>query len=354
MKVLFIGRNARIGGGSTFRLNIGRGLIARGNEVALTALGGPMVARYREAGIRYHWCPPWTVCTSRLASIVRQEKPDLIHASNTTAGDAGRLASLRTGVPYLISLHNTITPIEAQHACLKDALRILVFDEGAAASAASYTDVFDPSRIVRLPRPVPHRPTAIEQLSPLRIAYVARLSARKGKIALSLLQAFEEFARENPGASLKILGDGTKLREVAAEGARVSRATGAPVEVLGQVIEPAGTLKGVGVVVGAGYAALEAIMQGRAVIGAGFKGYGLVTAEDVIQADQGNFGDTVGQWDMTAENFLTALRTLRQSWESAEGRERYWGLDRFLAPIHGIEGVAERLEAIYREVVSSA
>lgn len=354
MRIFYVGRNASIGGGSTFRLNIGRGLRARGHHVAISALGGPMVRRYQEAGLRFHSIPPFRVCAGLLARAISAERAELVHASNTTAGDTALLASRRAGLPLVVSLHNTISPTESRHECLKQADQILVFDSGAEASARSYHQEFDPGKILRLPRPVEHRPADAARISPLHVSYVARLSSRKGRVALALVNAFETFARENPGARLTIVGDGSMHREVARRSAEVARNSGGTVDVRGRSLDPGAVLQSTGILVGAGYAALEAVMQGRAVIGAGFKGFGALSGENVLEAVEANFGDTVGVDidDITPEWFLEALRRLRAAWEQPETRALYWGLDRVLAPIHSIDHVAGRLEAIYAEVLA--
>ncbi len=51
MKILYVGRNARIGGGTTFRLNISRGLRKRGHEIWLASQPGEVLPRYREIGV---------------------------------------------------------------------------------------------------------------------------------------------------------------------------------------------------------------------------------------------------------------------------------------------------------------
>jgi glycosyltransferase involved in cell wall biosynthesis len=352
MKIMLVGRNAQIGGGSTFRLNIGRGLIARGHEVAVAAMGGPMARRYREAGIRYHWAPPFPICAPLLARALRHEGTELVHASNTTAGDFALLACRRVGTPLVISLHNTIAIHESKHACLKEARRILVFDAGAAASARQFSEEFDTGKIIQVPRPVEHRPACQEEISPLRAVYVSRLSSRKGKVALSLIEAFGRFAADVEGACLTVLGDGSMRKEVARRAAEVSRSSGCRIEVRGQVVDPYPLLRPAGVVIGAGYAALEAVMQGRAVIGAGFNGYGPVTAANVMDAIECNFGDTVSRWEMSSENFLAALQALQSAWDAPASRTEFWGLDRTVAPVHGVAAVAERLEEIYGEALA--
>lgn len=348
MRIVLEGRNAQIGGGSTFRLNIGRGLIERGHQVAIAAAGGPMVQRYRKAGIHYYWVPAFEICAPLLTRAIRREQADLIHASNTSAGDVALLASRKAGVPLVVSLHNTIAVHESKHLCLKEARRIIVFDSGAAKSAGQFTQEFDTAKIVQVPRPVEHRPIRQEAVSPLDVVYVARLSSRKGKVAMSLIEGFGEFAKNHPGARLRILGDGSRKADVARLAEQVAAAAKCEINVTGQVLDPGALLGGTGVLVGAGYAALEAVMQGRAVIGAGFNGYGLVREGNLFDAVDCNFGDTVHRWEMTPENFLEALRTLERAWANSETRAEFWGLDRIAEPVHGIPAVAARLEQIYQ------
>ncbi len=353
MKIMLVGRNAQIGGGSTFRYNIGRGLKGRGHQVAIAAFGGPMVRRYREAGLSFHWSPPFPICAPILANAIKSEGSELIHASNTTAGDVALAAARKLGLPLVVSLHNTIAKHESEHECLKVARRIIVFDSGAAASAAQFTDQFDPAKIVQAPRPVEQHALDDSAVSPVRVAYVGRLSSRKGKVAQDLIRGFSAFAKGRTGAELTIIGDGSKKGEVTETARAASSECGATIRVVGQLVDPAPALRNCGIVVGAGYAALEAVMQGRAVIGAGFNGYGIVDSDNALDAVQCNFGDTIRRWDMTPENFQAALTQLADAWESTVDRERFWRLDRLVGPIHSLEAVAARLEAIYLEALQA-
>src|SRR5688500_89063 len=51
MNILFLGRDLRIGGGTTFRLNVSRGLMARGHDVWVAGQPGEMARRLSEAGV---------------------------------------------------------------------------------------------------------------------------------------------------------------------------------------------------------------------------------------------------------------------------------------------------------------
>ena len=351
MRLLLVGRNAQVGGGSTFRYNVGRGLRASGHEVAIAAGWGPMSRRYREAGLHYHFSPPYRAFVSRLAWIARRERCDLIHASNTTVGDIALAVADRLGVPLLVSLHNTIADHEARHPCLKRAGRIVVFDEGARASAAKFHSEFDPGKLVVHPRPVERTELRPETVSPLRLAYVGRLSSRKGRVALSVIEGFAALARDHPEADLAILGDGSMLGRVREEARRVTRSGAGTVRVLGRLLDPEAALRDRGVIIGAGYAALESLMRGRAVVGAGFHGFGPIERADLDAAVAANFGDTAHRWDMTGPAFAAAFRLLAAAWDSGEGRSRFWSLDDGLAARHSIEAVAARFEATYYELL---
>src|SRR5439155_25468249 len=131
MNILYVGRNAKIGGGTTFRLNIGRGLIARGHRVWVACRPGEVLSRYREEGIGYVWTPPAPLGAPFILHAIRQHAIDLVHASNTTSGDAAALACARTRVPFVLSIHGLLHRNDRHHACLRKAERILTFEEAA-------------------------------------------------------------------------------------------------------------------------------------------------------------------------------------------------------------------------------
>src|SRR5262249_24236536 len=172
-----------------------------------------------------------------------------------------------------------------------------------------------------------------------RIVYVGRLSRRKGQHALALLEAFRAFAREGHRVRLDILGDGTMLPEVRRVVAGTNRGAGGDIaQAHGAVPDPASIVGNAHLVVGASYAALEAIMQGVAVVGAGFWGFGPVSAENLFDAMKTNFGDSGGGWPMSPENFLAEVRRLHQVWGGgdAEARQQYWRLHPLIQGIHSI------------------
>jgi glycosyltransferase involved in cell wall biosynthesis len=356
MNILYVGRNAKIGGGTTFRLNIARGLIPRGHRVWVACRPGEVLPRYREAGVEYVWTPPAPLSAPFLLHAIRRHGIDLVHASNTTPGDAAAFACARTGTPLVLSIHGLLHRNDRHHGCLRLAKRILTFEEAAVRQIERHRDYVDTGKVLLLRRPIEHRPELPAEEEGFRVVYVGRMSRRKGGHALALIEAFASFARELPAARLTLLGDGTVLGEVRRRAAALNRELGGDVvRALGAVPDPAPVVGRAHLLVGASYAALEAIMQGVAVIGAGFWGCGPVSDANLFDTMKTNFGDSGGEWQMTPANFLAELQRLHTAWErgarSPELRQRYWRLDRLIADVHSIDAVAARIESIYEEVL---
>ncbi len=355
MKILYVGRNARIGGGTTFRLNISRGLRKRGHEIWLASQPGEVLPRYREIGVGYVWTPPPPWGGWWIANAIRKHGIELVHASNTTPGTAAEWACDRTGVPMVMSIHGILGKNDHLATCLQKARRIMTFEEEAVRNLEAHADRFDISKIRLLRRPIEHKPQFPRDDGGFRIVAVGRLSRRKGQNALNLLAAFQEFRKEVPAATMQFLGDGTLLGELRKRCDAYNREAGRKVvEVLGSVPEPVPIVGNAHVLVGASYCALEAIMQGVAVVGAGFWGYGIIDDTNLRDAMAYNFGDVGGPWEMTTENFLRALRTLYAEWTENTRREKHWRLDRLIEEDHSLDRVAQRLESIYEEVLTEA
>jgi glycosyltransferase involved in cell wall biosynthesis len=351
MRVLFVGRNARIGGGTTFRLNIARGLRKRGHEIWLAAQPGEVLPRYREIGVNYVWTPPPPWGGPWIEYAIRKHRIDLVHASNATPGTAAEWACRRTGTPLVMSVHGLLGKHDHHRTCLQLARRILSFEEVAVKGLAG-RKVIDMEKVVLLRRPIEHRPQFPSEAGPFRIVYVGRFSKRKGGNALNLLEAFRRFREAVPESTLQLLGDGSMLREVRRAAREYNRTFAKElISAPGAVPEPVPIVGRAHLVVGASYCALEAIMQGVAVIGAGFWGYGIIDEDNLRDAMAWNFGDVGGQWEMTPENFHQALRHLYAAWTAGAGRERHWRLDRLIEEDHSLENVAARIEAIYEDVL---
>ena len=352
MRILFVGRNAKIGGGTTFRLNIARGLRERGHEIWLASQPGEVLPRYREAGVQYVWTPPAPLGGPWIEYAIRKHNIDLVHASNTTPGRAANWACERTGTPLVMTVHGLLPRKDAHHRCWQRTLKIMTFEEMAVKRLSEHVGMIDMDKVELLRRPIEHRPHFPDEGGPFRIVKVGRMSKRKGQNALNTIQAFAEFRKQVPDSTLDLLGDGSQIGEVRKAAADYNRLAGKErVRVLGAVPNPVPIMGKAHIVIGASYCALESIMQGVAVIGAGFWGYGIIDQDNLRDAMAWNFGDVGGKWEMSSENFLEAIRHLHGVWTSGQDRERYWRLDRIIEEDHALERVAARIEAIYEDVL---
>jgi glycosyltransferase involved in cell wall biosynthesis len=351
VRILYVGRNAKIGGGSTFRLNISRGLRQRGHEIWLACLPGEVLPRFKELGVHYVFTPPAPWGGPWIRGAIEKYKIELVHASNATPGTAAEWACRRTGTPMLMSVHGILGKHDHKRSCLQYARKILTFEEVAVDSLRRKG--IDMSKVSLLRRPIEHRPQFPDDGNGFRIVGVGRMSKRKGKNALNLIAAFERFREQVPASTLQLLGDGSILGEVRKAAREYNRRAGQDViQVLGAVPEPTPIMGRAHVLFGASYCALEAIMQGVAVVGAGFWGYGIIDQDNLRDAMAWNFGDVGGKWEMTADNFLDAMRSLHSTWTGNQDRERYWRLDRLIEEDHALDRVAERIETIYQDLLA--
>jgi glycosyltransferase involved in cell wall biosynthesis len=252
----------------------------------------------------------------------------------------------------VLSVHGLLHRKDREHPCLKVARRILTFEEAAVARLERHREFVDLNKVVLLRRPIEHRPRMPADELGFNMVYCGRLSQRKGKVALEVMEAFRRFSERMPRARLVVLGDGSLMKTVRREAEAYNARRGLEViRVLGAVPDPVPVVGATHVLLGASYAALEAIMQGVAVIGAGFWGYGPITDENLADAMQWNFGDSGGEWEMTADRFLAAIEELHARWSAGRGRERYWRLDRLIDEVHSIESVSAQIERIYEDVL---
>ena len=146
MRILLVGRNAKTGGGTTFRLNISRGLIERGHGVWLACQPGEVLPRYRAAGVHYVWTPPAPWGGLWIERAIRANRIDLVHASNATPGTAAEWAVRRTGTPFIMSVHGLLGKHDHTRPCLQLARKILTFEE-VAVESLSKKQVIDMSKV---------------------------------------------------------------------------------------------------------------------------------------------------------------------------------------------------------------
>jgi glycosyltransferase involved in cell wall biosynthesis len=306
----------------TFILDITRTLAEEGIEVAVVAphdrgaalveeLDGVAVERFRYAPDRFEvlahrggilaalrypsrmlLVPPFLLAYLRAAlAATRSRRPDVIHAHWWFPGGViGAIASLRTGVPLLITLHGSDVHIAERpglrklaRLTLRRARVIGVVSEALRREVIDLLNV-DPAKVVVLRMPVQMpAPTNIEPPAdppPLRLVCVGRLAREKGfGVLLDAMRSLDV------DVQLDVFGDGPARAEleVAARGLDVTFHGARPRSEIAEVLSRAHALVAPSLREGLGMVALEALAVGRPVIASGAGGL----VETVVDGDDG-------------------------------------------------------------------
>jgi len=350
------------GGVESYAIRLARGLQARGHRVIVVSSGGQLVPELEAAGIEHFQVDftglrmprgAWT-----LRRLLERERVDLVNAHNWRAGMVSCLACRAAGVPYVLTVHGTRSPLH-RHEVFYWSKRVVVVSE---ASRRNLVEGFGlpEERVVRSMIPVDSerfRPKAAdirleEELSlsrgAPRIVHVSRFSHSKAPVALKLIDAMEVLTKEAEDVELILVGQGPQESAVAAEAEKMNRrlsrravlAAGgrgdiAEILLLGDVVVATATV------------ALEGMACGKPVVAAGKAGYlGVVRPDNLARVEESCFGDHGELAPVTAERLAADVgRLLRDREEAARlgrfGREK-------TESRYALSRLAQEVEDIYR------
>ncbi len=181
---------------------------------------------FRRQGVGLHEVPmrrrpapleDWRA-VARLRALLRQLRPDLVHAHSSKAGMLTRLAARHTGVPVVYTPHYLAcemvvsAPLRALYRALERrtapwCARLIAVSQ-AEAEAARHLGYLE-AKIVWIPNGVPPAP-GMPGLRPtpprFDIAFAGRFCRQKGVDVL--LAALPLLRRRHPGARVALMGDG--------------------------------------------------------------------------------------------------------------------------------------------------
>ncbi|MFF5256724.1 glycosyltransferase family 4 protein [Streptomyces leeuwenhoekii] len=275
------------GGVARIVTDLARAQLAAGWDITVACPDGPLAAALRSLGAQVR---PWPATRSpgpslaaetwRLARIVEDVRPDLVHAHSAKAGLAGRLA-VRARIPTVFQPHawsfEAVGGVPAGLAlgwerwaarwaarvvCVSEAERRRGVSAGIRGRWAVVPNGVDPDRF-RPGRAV--RPPLLADLGPRArlVVCVGRLCRQKGQDVL--IAAWDRIAERVPDARLVLVGDGP-------ERARLRAMAPASVRFTGAVADAAPWYRAADVVVlpsrweGIALAPLEAMACGRPVV----------------------------------------------------------------------------------------
>lgn len=217
------------GGVESYTIRLARGLTERGHRVLVASHGGQLVPELEASGIEHFHVnfaggrmAPGVLAIRRL---LEREHVDIVNAHNWRAGAVSYLACRRAGVPYVLTIHGTRSPVN----------RYTVFywsRRMAVVSDASWRNLVDgfglpPERVVKTiigvdtdrfrpsePDPSLERQLGLQPGAP-RVVHVSRFSHSKAPVAQAAIQAIEQLEKVVPHVELVLVGQGPEERAVA-------------------------------------------------------------------------------------------------------------------------------------------
>ncbi|PQV65380.1 Glycosyltransferase involved in cell wall bisynthesis [Abditibacterium utsteinense] len=363
MKILFVLRNLKVGGGTTFLLRAAMGLLARGHRVEVAAQNGAMKARLQAIGVRVHLLPPTPFNRPQLWALLRRDF-DIVHACNPTAGDDivwalrrlnRRARGATTNLPaFVLSIHGNLPGYVQGNLCLREALEILTFDQ-SALDRLRKIEWMRPD-VHLLPRPVEKRDLQVGPADPPHFVMVSRLSKTKGPAALAAIEAVEKIESRFSGLSLTIFGEGSARDSVLARAENLNVQLGRQaVQAPGSTTDPFEAMHSAAAVVGTSYVALEALFHAIPVVAAGYEGFGVVDEANLDEAVACNFGDGFPglQPEVTAEWLTPCFERILTHFSGESGRAELERMRVRLTKNHSLDAVAGRLETIYQRAIDA-
>jgi glycosyltransferase involved in cell wall biosynthesis len=237
MKVRFLITRAETGGGQVHVLDLIRGM--QGSCEAVLGVGeeGFLADAVRALGVRVHvlrhLVQPTRPLTDlravgELVKLLREERPDLLHAHTSKAGTVGRLAARLTGVPAVFTAHSwafsegtswkwKAVGVPMEYAAAFCCAKIINVSEANRQLARRY-HVGRAEQLVTVHNGIPDNGFRSEPgaESECRIIMVARFAAQKDQ--MSLVRAL---ATVQSPCRLLLVGDGPTRSAVEAETARL-------------------------------------------------------------------------------------------------------------------------------------
>ena len=353
------------GGVESYAIRLARALQRRGHRAIIASSGGPLLPELKAAGLEHFEVdftgPRLLGGLMRLRRLIARERVDLVNAHNWRAGMVSYLACRAAGVPYVLTVHGTRSPMN-RHGVFYWSEQVVAVSE---ASRRNLVEGFrlPESRVVRSFvgvdcerfSPGPAEPELEAELrlrsGAPRVVHVSRFSHSKAPVALALVEALGDLEREVPGVELVLVGQGPREAAVAAAAEEANRRLGRRAAVyLGPRADVPRILRLAGVVVGTATVALEAMASGRPVVAAGKAGYcGPVTPESVEEAESCCFADHAAPAPTTPRLLSEDLAPLLVNGRRALDLGRF-GREKAVAE-YSDERLAEHVEWAYRRAL---
>ena len=308
MKILMTLMGLEIGGAETHVVELARELTRRGHTVTVASNGGVYESVLSAAGVRYvripmHHRHPGDMLRSLrlLKKLIRQEKPDLVHAHARIPAFLCSILHRRMGFPFLTTAHGvfTVTPL-LQHITSWGQRTVAVSQDIRTYLMEQYQ--FPPDQIHVTINAVDtqtfsagSRDKALAAELGLGtgpvIGHISRLDESTVLAARELIALMPQVLERHPDAQLLIVGGGSEEASLHHAAEQINAQAGRSAVVMtGSRTDIARMIRLCDVFVGVSRAALEAISCEKPTILAGNEGYiGTFTPDVLADARQSNF-----------------------------------------------------------------
>ena len=298
MKILMALMGLEIGGAETHVVELSKALSRRGHEVLVASGGGVYESALADVGIRHFRIPlhrrdQMLRALRLLDRLIREEKPDLVHAHARIPAFLCGILQKKLGFPLITSAHWVfhVTPLLRRltnwgdcTVAVSDDIKAYLFREYQLPADQVFTTIngIDTDRFL----PATNAAHLREELhldSRFIIGAVGRLDSDRALTAALLIRIMPALLQEFPDTQLLLVGGGDQEAALRKEADAVNRSAGRNVVVMtGPRTDIPDLISLMNVFAGASRAVLEAMASGIPVILSGNEGYMGPLSPDVL------------------------------------------------------------------------
>ncbi|MBQ2829606.1 MAG: polysaccharide pyruvyl transferase CsaB [Oscillospiraceae bacterium] len=308
-KILMALMGLEIGGAETHVVELSKELARQGFEIVVASNGGVYEKELTEAGIRHYQVPmhrrtPSLMLRSLFAlrRIIREEKPDLVHAHARIPAFLCGILHRHMHFPFVTSAHwvfdtsgmlRHLTDWGEKTVAVSEDIKQYLMDNYGVPEEDIFvtingidTDKFSPD----ISSANIKRELGIAEGEPV-ISYVSRMDESRALVARQLIAIAPKIVERIPGVRLLIVGGGDVYDELLKKANETNELLGYPCILMPGARTDINEVVAAGdIFIGVSRAALEAMAAAKAVIVAGNEGYiGLFDESKLAVAQENNF-----------------------------------------------------------------
>lgn len=367
LNILMFVDSLGIGGTETHVLGIASTLLGRGHRIIIGTSGGPMAARYKQAGLEVVHMPfqtdnplytNYTALLNQTRELVRDRSIDLIHAHQIAGLKVAAQVSQELLIPLVLTVHGMFYPRRQLQSLIDSCAHVIAVSPPAAAWVKRHLG-YPAKQLSVIPNgidikhfkpgdaPEFRRELGVAEHEPL-VTLCSRIAWGKTRVIEDAMSAVEELHGEEK-VHLALVGSGPDSPFVHAMANMINHRLGRDViHLTGALLDPVDAYRAADIVIGTARVALEAMSAGKPVIAAGNSGYfGPVTPENFAQGWDVYFGDHDFITLPSKTQIKQDIQVLLRRGKSTEQET----LRRLVAAHFRLETVAAVIEELYYEVL---